>query len=145
MNKKMEAENMDFLKLKFEKENQRLKDERIAKIKEHWENLPIFENPEDVPDIPRVNPEEYRNFYVPRLIKAGAIPKVDLIDEQCYLGDHRKARVAKWNAEKNVFEYWRHKFGVFLDECNHFEDDNGFALFVPIKLATEDQFIATKG
>lgn len=25
------------------------------------------------------------------------------------------------------------------DECNHFEDDNGFALFVPLRLATQEE------
>jgi hypothetical protein len=26
------------------------------------------------------------------------------------------------------------------DECNHFEDDNGFALFVPIGIGTKEEF-----
>jgi hypothetical protein len=26
------------------------------------------------------------------------------------------------------------------DDCNHFEDDDGFALFIPIKLGTEDDW-----
>jgi hypothetical protein len=116
--------------------------EREARRIELWDNLKHFETPDDVPDIPVVNdPEEYRAFYVIRLIKAGAIPKKDLIDNQVYIGKHRRCTVARWNKTKNKFEYWRYKFGIwFLDDCNHFENDDGFALFVPIKLGTEKDF-----
>jgi hypothetical protein len=34
----------------------------------------------------------------------------------------------------------RYKFGWMEDDCNHFEDDDGFALFIPIKLGTEDDW-----
>jgi hypothetical protein len=34
----------------------------------------------------------------------------------------------------------RYKFGWRKDECNHFEDDDGFALFVPIKLGTQEEW-----
>lgn len=145
MENKMEQENRDLLRLRFEEGKKRLQEERGNRIKEIWNNLPKFETPEDVPEIPTTNPEEHKNFYVPRLIKAGAIPKAELVDGQCYLGEHRRAKIAKWKAQENVFEYWRHKFNcVYKDECNHFEDDDGFALFVPIKLATREEFEATK-
>jgi hypothetical protein len=113
-----------------------------ARMLEAWNNLKHFEIPEDVPKIPVVNdPEEYRTFYVPKLIKAGAIPKKDLINDQIYIGNHRRCTVARWNRIKNKFEYWRYKFGMwFIDDCNHFEDDDGYALFVPIKLGTEKDF-----
>jgi hypothetical protein len=29
---------------------------------------------------------------------------------------------------------------VFEDKCNHFEDDDGFALFVPIGIGTEEKY-----
>ena len=144
MKERMETENKDLLRLKFEAERKRLHDEKEARIREHWETLGKFENPYDVPAIPRVEKNEYREFYVPKLIKAGAIPKKDLVHGNCYLGNHRNCTVAKWNAEKNVFEYWRHKFGVFLDVCNHFEDDDGYALFVPIKEVDPEEFKKTK-
>jgi hypothetical protein len=33
-----------------------------------------------------------------------------------------------------VFEYQRYKFGcTFPETINHFEDDNGYDLFVPIR------------
>ena len=150
--KKMENENKDFAALRFEELRRRAKEqaqkereEREARIKEHWNNLPRFQEPGDVPEIPKADPEEYKNFYVPKLIAAGAIPKKDLINGHCYLGEHRRATIAKWNAQKRVFEYWRHKMGtVFLDDCNHFEDDDGYALFVPIKEVTEEEFEATR-
>ena len=135
----MEAEK----KQKIEDLNQKIemeKAERKKRIREYWENLPKFEKPEDVPSIPRVEEREYKEFYVPKLIEAGAIPKKDLVDGQCYIGEYRNARIGKWNAKENVFDHWRYKFGFRLDTCNHFEDDNGFALFVPIGLATIEEF-----
>ena len=121
--------------------------ERKEAMIKYWNELKPFETPVDVPSIPRVDEKEYKEFYVPRLIAAGAIPKADLVDNQFYFGDYRNANVGKWLAEKNVFEHWRYKFGFRIDECNHFEDDNGFALFVPIRLANEaeiEEYLNTK-
>ena len=129
-------EKIDLIKAKIEKEKA---DRKTAMIK-YWNELKPFKTPDDVPAIPRVEEKEYKEFYVPRLIAAGAIPKADLIDGQCYVGDYRNARIGKWNAKENVFEHWRYKFGFRLDTCNHFEDDNGFALFVPIGIATQEDF-----
>jgi hypothetical protein len=129
-------EKIALVKAKIEKEKA---DRKTAMIK-YWNELKPFKTPDDVPAIPRVEEKEYKEFYVPRLIAAGAIAKVDLIDGQCYVGDYRNARIGKWNAKENVFEHWRYKFGFRLDTCNHFEDDNGFALFVPIGLATQEDF-----
>lgn len=136
----MEDKAKEEYMLKFEAERLKLKEERNARMKEYWLNLPKFEKPEDVPAIPRVNESEYKEFYVPKLIAAGAIAKEDLIDGQCYVGEYRNANIGKWNAKENVFEHWRYKFGFRLDTCNHFEDDNGFALFVPIALATQEEY-----
>ena len=113
--------------------------EKKEAVIKYWNELKPFLTPNDVPAIPRVDEREYREFYVPRLIAAGAIPKADLVDGQFYYGEYRNANVGKWNAEKNVFDHWRYKFGFRLDTCNHFEDDNGFALFVPIRLANENE------
>lgn len=115
--------------------------ERKLRFKELWDNLKHFDEPEDVPDIPIVEKEEYETFYLPRLWEAGAIPENDLIDQQIYIGKHRRCRAARWNRQTNKFEYWRNKFGtVFIDTCNHFENDDGFALFVPIRLGTDADF-----
>jgi hypothetical protein len=127
--------------LKHRADVERIKEERERELLLYWENLKPFETPYDVPNIPLVDEETYNNFYIPNLIKAGAIPKKDLIDGQVYIGNHRQCKIAKWNAEKNIFEYWRHKFtAIYIDNCNHFEDDNRFALFVPIKLGTEEEY-----
>ena len=136
-------EKNDLVKAKMEKWQAERKEAMIK----YWNELKPFETPVDVPSIPRVDEKEYKEFYVPRLIAAGAIPKADLVDNQFYFGDYRNANVGKWLAEKNVFEHWRYKFGFRIDECNHFEDDNGFALFVPIRLANEaeiEEYLNTK-
>ena len=107
-----------------------------------WNNLPKFESIWQVPQLPQVeDPEVWKSFYVVKLIEAGAIPKSLLKDQEYYIGDHRRAQVAQWRAEKNKFVYMRSKFShVFEDECNHFEDDDRFSLFVPIAIATREQF-----
>jgi len=136
-------EKINALKAKIDEE----KAERKRRMLEYWNNLPKFEKPEDVPNIPRVDPVEYKEFYVPKLIGAGAIPKNELVDGQFYFGEYRNANVGRWLAEKQVFEHWRYKFGYRLDDCNHFEDDNGYALFVPIRLANEaeiEEYLNTK-
>lgn len=44
--------------------------ERKARLKEHWNNLKPFVNSDDVPALPgNVDKEEWKEFYVPRLIK----------------------------------------------------------------------------
>ena len=116
------------------------KAEREQRIREYWENLPKLNNPEDVPTLPRVDEQEWKEFYVPKLIAAGAIPKKDLIHGQIYIGEHRNTTIARWNADTNKFEHMRYKFGWMKDECNHFEDDDGFALFVPIRLGTQEEW-----
>ena len=122
-------------------ENLRAENEKREKrIKQYWENLPKLETPNDVPDLPTVDEKEWKEFYVPKLIEAGAIPKKDLIDGQVYIGKHRNTTVARWNAQTEKFEHMRYKFGWIEDECNHFEDDDGFALFVPIRLGTQDDW-----
>ena len=136
-------EKITLVKAKMEKE----KAERKKAMIKYWNELKPFKTPGDVPTIPRADEKEYKEFYVPRLIAAGAIPKADLVDNQFYFGEYRNANVGKWIAEKNVFEHWRYKFGFRIDECNHFEDDDGFALFVPIRLANEaeiEEYLNTK-
>ena len=131
--------NVEGFKLKAEAQLIQIREERKKKVKEYWENLPKINTPRDVPDLPRVDIQEWKDFYVPKLIEAGAIGKNDLIEGQIYIGEHRRANVAKWNGKE--FIYNREKFGnVFEDKCNHFEDDDGFALFVPIGIGTEEQY-----
>ena len=126
-------------KLKIDAQLIQVREERKKRIKEYWENLPKIVNPNDVPELPQVDIQEWKDYYVPKLIEAGAIPKKDLVIGQYYIGEHRNAQVAKWNGKE--FVYMRTKFqNVFEDTCNHFEDDDGFALFVPIRFGTEEEF-----
>jgi hypothetical protein len=137
--------NLEELKLKAKAMLLHEKAEREKRFKEHWNNLPKFTKPKDVPDLPRVETKEWKEFYVPKLIEAGAIPKKDLLDGKYYFGEHRNATVALWDEERNCFFYNRTKFNhTFEDKCNHFEDDDGYALFVPIGEATEEEYKENK-
>ena len=134
----MEDRQLEF-KIKAEAQLEQIREERKKKVKEYWKNLPKFNTPMDVPELPRVDIQEWKDYYVPKLIESGAIPKKDLVEGQYYIGEHRNAEVAKWNGKE--FVYMRTKFqSVYEDTCNHFEDDDGFALFVPIKLGTEEDW-----
>lgn len=111
-------------------------EEHKAKImqlhKEHWENLKPFQEPDDVPLLPDVSKEEFDAYYVPKLIQAGAIPIDKLVIGKTYIGNCRNTDEAMWNGK--VFEYERYKFGsYFTDKINHFQEDDGYDLFVPIK------------
>lgn len=135
----MEDKMME-MKLKAQAQLKQMKEEREKRIKQYWENeLPKFKEPNDVPELPQVDAEEWKEFYVPKLIEAGAIPKKDLIVGQIYIGDHRRTSCAKWTGKQ--FVYRRDKFGmVYEDYCNHFEDDDGYALFVPLRFGTEQDY-----
>lgn len=96
-----------------------------------------FKSIEDIPPIPVMESELYKEYVIPNFIRCGAIPKKDLLVDRTYLGDCRNSNMATWNGEK--FVYTRCKFGMFYDEfINHFEDDDGFDLFVPIKLLEDE-------
>ncbi len=83
----MENIDKEFMKLKIQKQLEHEREERIRRIKEYWETETTpFKEPHEVPTIPRAEPEEYKNFYVPKLIQRGAIPKRDLIREYLKLG-----------------------------------------------------------
>jgi hypothetical protein len=112
-------------------EQEQLKKRRAKEHKERWENLPRFTKPQDVPDLPMCDNELYITYYVPKLIKAGAIPKKDLVDGQTYWGQYRNVFYATWDAKAEHFKY---TYDGVPTHCNHFEDDNGFALFVPIAI-----------
>lgn len=97
-------------------------------IKEYYKTLKPFKNSYDIPDIP--NPVE--QFHIDKLIECGAIPKKDLIVGEYYYGKCRNSNIAMWDGVQ--FIYLRYKWGShYNDKINHFEDDNGFDLFVPIK------------
>lgn len=65
----------------------------------------------------------------------GMIKKSDLVDGKTYFGKCRNAKQAVWHESKQKFTYIREKMGSsFKEDINHPEDDNGFDLFIPIKL-----------
>ena len=102
---------------------------RELRIIEAWKKMPKFEHTYDIPSLP--NP--LAPFYVTILIDCGAIPKSNLIDGKEYEGKCRNASKAIWHADRNVFVYMRNKFGsIFPEDINHFEDDDGYDLFVPL-------------
>jgi hypothetical protein len=60
------------------------------------------------------------------------LSKSELKDGQYYYGSHRNGDTCRWNAEEEVFYYWRNKFNTrFLETIRHPENDDGFALFYP--------------
>ena len=108
------------------------KEEHKCIHKEYWENLQPFNEPEDIPELPYTGKEEWNNFYVPILLRCGAIPKEWLEVDAEYIGSCRNSDRAIWKGDH--FEYERYKFGhYYTDKINHFQDDDGYDLFVPIK------------
>lgn len=102
------------------------------KIVEFFRNLQPFEDEHNIPDIPKVSSEIYTQEIIPNLIRCGAIPKSQLIEGKTYIGSCRNTSKAVWNG--SCFEYDRYKFGTtYLDHINHFEDDDGYDLFIPIQ------------
>lgn len=108
------------------------KTERYEKLKHHLQTMGSFTE-EHIPDIPKMeNTEDYKEYVIKNFIRCGAIPKSKLVIGKVYKGSCRNANRAIWNGEQ--FIYKREKFGYKYDEkINHFEDDNGYDLFVPIK------------
>lgn len=101
--------------------------------KEWLNNLQPFIDEYSIPDVPKMEtPEDHEEYVVKNYIRCGAIPKKDLIIGQVYKGNCRNANEAIWNGK--VFIYKRFKFGMeYFKTINHFEDDDGYDLFVPIK------------
>jgi len=60
------------------------------------------------------------------------IPKDELTIGETYSGICRNTREATWDGKQ--FTYTRYKLGeVYEEKINHYEDDNGYDLFIPIK------------
>lgn len=105
---------------------------RLRDTIEYFSNLKPFTNPDDIPDVPVVDAETYQYTIIPNLIRCGAISKKDLKVGTIYLGKCRNSHKAKWTGTEFVYD--RCKFGMWYeDSVNHFEDDNGYDVFVPIK------------
>jgi hypothetical protein len=91
-----------------------------------------------IPSPPITTPELYQKYVIPNFIRCGAIPKDKLVKGKTYFGSCRNADTAVWLGDK--FEYIRHKFGdSYPEKINHFEDDNGYDLFVPIREIKDEE------
>ena len=112
------------------------KEERYNTVLNHWKERKPFRDEDDIPPIPIVLPKDYEEIIVPNIIRCGGIPKDKLIVGKTYIGDCRNAREAVWDGEK--FTYMRTKFGsTYPETINHFQDDDGYDLFVPLKINDE--------
>ncbi len=71
--------------------------------------------------------------YIPK------IEKKDLKHGAYYMGQCRNADVARWNDDRQVFLYWRTKFGhTFLEEIRCPEDEQRYDVFVVEQEIAED-------
>ena len=112
------------------------KEERYNTVLNHWKERKPFRDEDDIPPIPIVLPKDYEEIIVPNIIRCGGIPKDKLIVGKTYIGDCRNAREAVWDGEK--FTYMRTKFGsTYPETINHYKDDDGYDLFVPLKIKDE--------
>lgn len=112
------------------------KEERYNTVLNHWKERKPFRDEGDIPPIPIVLPKDYEEIIVPNIIRCGGIPKDKLIVGKTYIGDCRNATEAVWDGEK--FTYMRTKFGsTYPETINHFQDDDGYDLFVPLKIKDE--------
>lgn len=121
-----------------QEEVNKIREWRFNSQLEYWRNLNREFTVETIPDIPKTSPDVYNDIIIPALIRCGAIPKSQLEVGVTYIGSCRNASEAVWLGDK--FEYQRYKFGyTFPEKINHFEDDNGYDLFVPIKKLEKSQ------
>lgn len=83
-------------------------------------------------------PNPITNDWIENATKAQIIFKESLKKDKFYYGRCRNASIAKWNGQQ--FIYIRQKFNNrFKENINHFEDDNGFDLFIPLfEISEED-------
>lgn len=87
-------------------------------------------------DVPKCYTKEDEIYVQDTLIRHGAIPLHELIAGKTYIGTCRNASEAVW--EGDHFVYQRYKWGfTFPEKINHFQNDDGYDVFVPIKLKDE--------
>ena len=96
-------------------------------------------NDEVLEGLPQAPPEFWK-LICEKLIEKGAIPKKDLVIGTTYTGSCRNSDEATWLGDK--FEYIRYKFGTqYKETINHFEDDDGYDLFVPLSIKDSNYFV----
>jgi len=110
-----------------------MNNEKEINIRKYWDNLPPMLTYFDVPKLPI----PLLDYQIDKLIECGAIPKNELVIGIYYYGRGRGMEKGLWTGKD--FEYDKFAFGYSSKATqNHFEDDNGFALFVPLKIWNND-------
>ena len=116
---------------KYIQEIPKKREEQKRKMIERFNNMKPFKTVDDIPEVPIVDKDIYNTVIIPNLIRCGAIPKRNLIIGRTYVGDCRNAQEGVWDGQKFVIK--RYKFGdIFDDTVDHFEDDRGYDVFIPI-------------
>lgn len=84
-------------------------------------------------NVPCCHNKDEEIFVQSTLIESGAIPLNELEVGKTYVGFCRNASEAIWKGNK--FVYKRTKWGnTYDEEINHFQNDDGFDVFVPVKI-----------
>ena len=87
----------------------------------------------DYLEVPCCQTKEDAIFVQDTLIRHGAIPLHELEVGMTYIGTCRNSSEAVWLGDK--FEYQRYKWGeTYTEKINHFMNDDGYDVFVPIKI-----------
>jgi hypothetical protein len=103
--------------------------------KKFFKKIKRFNNVDDIPIFQMTNKKLWESVYVPRFIELGAISKSLLQHGKSYMGKSRNTKIATWNKINQRFEYIRLKNNKpYKEVINHFEDDDGGDLFVPINI-----------
>jgi hypothetical protein len=84
-------------------------------------------------DVPICFNKDEETFLQNTLIKHGALPLHEMEVGKTYIGTCRNSSEAVWQGDH--FIYQRYKWGsTFPEKINHFQNDDGYDVFVPIKL-----------
>lgn len=123
----------EILKIIQKQKEENTPEKRKQRMIDYFNNMKPFNNIDNIPSVPITDKETYSDVIIPNLIRCGAIQKDKLIVGKTYIGNCRNASEAVWNGD--FFIYKRTKFGNTYDESiNHFQDDDGYDVFVPIKM-----------
>jgi hypothetical protein len=84
-------------------------------------------------NVPCCHSREEELFVQDILIKHGAMTLEQMEVGKTYIGCCRNAGEAEWQGDH--FVYLRTKWGsTFPEKINHFQNDNGYDVFVPVKV-----------
>lgn len=97
-------------------------------IEDQWNALRFFKNENFIPSIPKLDSELYNRIIIPNLIRCGALTKDNLIPGKTYIGSCKNSNEALW-----VGDHFEVYFNDIIQKLNHFQDDDGYDLFVPLK------------